>query len=147
LSCVNIVGATSAHYTPVVADAGHELRSEVRASNGAGAAASYAPSAPTSVVARKPVLVTRPKLSGVPKVGNSLSVTSGVWKYSPASYAYQWFRCTSTGMSCKKIIGATSSMYLLAKADAGHKLEAKVTASNAAGSVTAATYQSGTVKS
>jgi hypothetical protein len=145
LNCVNIAGATSAHYTPVVADAGRELRSEVRASNAAGAAASYAPSAPTIVVVRKPALLKLPTLSGTAKVGKSLSVTTGTWNYAPTSYAYQWFRCTSTGTACKQIAGAAASSYLLKAADAGHKLEAKVIASNAAGSATATSHTSATV--
>jgi hypothetical protein len=134
------VGATSQQYTLVAADVGHEIRSAVLASNAVGPAASgYAPSAPTLVVARKPAVTTLPKVSGTAKVGNSLSVSTGTWQNSPTSYAYQWLRCTSYGTSCKKISGATSSSYLLTTTDAGHRLKAKVTASNAAGSVTKAT--------
>ena len=147
-NCVNILNATSSQYTLVTADTAHEIRSEVLASNAAGPAASgYASSAPTSVVIHKPVVVTLPKLSGIAKVGNSLSVTTGTWKYSPTSYAYQWLRCTSLGYLCKTIVGATSSSYLLTAADVGHKLKAKVAASNGAGSVTAMSNLSAKVAS
>ena len=147
-NCVNILNVTNSQYTLVTADTGHEIRSEVLASNAAGPAASgYASSAPTSVVIHKPVVVTLPKLSGIAKVGNSLSVTTGTWKYSPTSYAYQWLRCTSLGYSCKTIVGATSSSYLLTAADVGHKLKAKVAASNGAGSVTAMSNLSAKVAS
>ena len=138
-NCVDIASATGTHYTLVAADVGHEIRSEVLASNAIGPAASgYAPSAPTSVVAaHKPVVITLPKVSGIAKVGDSLAVTTGIWKYSPTSYAYQWLRCSPLGASCKKIAGGSS--YRLTAADVGHKLKATVTASNAAGSLTATT--------
>ncbi len=147
-SCVNIANATAAKYTLVTADVGHEIRSEVLASNATGPAASgYAPSAPTAVVARKPVVITLPKLSGTAKVGNSLSVSTGSWRYSPTRYGYQWLRCTASDMSCQKISGATKSSYRLTKADAGHRLKAIVTASNAAGATTAASNTSAKVAS
>jgi outer membrane protein assembly factor BamB len=136
VSCVNIANATSSHYTLVVADVGHRLRSEVLASNGSGPAATgYAPSVPTSVVVNhKPVVITLPKLSGVPIVGTALKVTTGTWKYWPASYAYQWILCTPA--SCKPISGAKSSSYVLGSADVGYRIKATVTAMNAIGSAT-----------
>jgi hypothetical protein len=133
-NCVFIPYATSSQYKLVVADTSHEIRSVVNASNAAGTSESEALSAPTAAVVHKPAVAARPKVSGVAKVGNSLSVTTGVWKYSPASYAYQWWRCSVVGTFCKKIGEATSSSYLLAAVDAGHKLEANVRASNIAGS-------------
>ena len=139
-NCVNITNATTSHYTVVQADTGHKIRSEVDAVNNAGVSPDgYQPSAPTGVVGGKPAVITLPKVSGVAIVGNSLSVTTGTWKYSPTHYAYQWLRCSSLGTLCTKIVGATSSSYLLKSADVGHKLKARVTASNAAGSVTATT--------
>ena len=145
-NCSTISSATSSHYTLVAADAGHEIRSEVRASNAAGAS-TYAPSALTSVVvvAAVPAVVTLPKITGIAKVGNSLSVTAGTWKNSPTQYTYQWFRCNTYGTSCTKIAGATSSSYLLVSADAAHKLVAKVKATNAVGSKTAASKPSAKV--
>ncbi len=137
-SCANIPKATKATYTLTAVDAGHAIRSEVLASNPAGAAASgYAPSSPTGVVGYKPAVTTLPKLSGNAKVGKSLSVTTGTWKNAPTAYAYQWLRCDSSGLSCKKIGGATHSSYRLTATDVGHKLKGQVTASNAAGSMTA----------
>ena len=146
LNCVNIANATSSQYTLVAGDAGHTIRSAVRASNDGGpASAGYTPSSATNAVVGKPVVITAPKRSGIAKVGNSLSVSTGTWKYSPTQYAYQWRRCTSLGYSCKKIVGATNSSYLVTLTDAGHKLAAKVTASNAVGSTFATTGKSGIV--
>ena len=92
-----------------------------------------------------PAVVTLPKITGIAKVGNSLSVTAGTWKNSPTQYTYQWFRCNTYGTSCTKIAGATSSSYLLVSADAAHKLVAKVKATNAVGSKTAASKPSAKV--
>ena len=119
-----------------VPDAGHKIRSEVLASNANGPAFAYAPSAPTTVVFPKPVMSKLPKVSGIARVGNSLAVSNGNWKYLSTGYAYQWLRCNSLGMSCKKILDATNSTYLLLSTDVGHRFQAKVTATNAAGSAT-----------
>jgi hypothetical protein len=147
-NCFDINGATSSTYLLTNADAGHELRSEVLASNGAGdAAGGYTPSALTGVIAGKPAVIAKPKISGVKKVGNSLSVSTGTWTYTPTSYGYQWLRCTSMGTLCKKVGGATNSTYPLSSADRGHVLEAKVTGTNAAGSTTVTTAKTGLIKS
>jgi hypothetical protein len=144
-NCIDIPDATGLHYALVGADVGHKIRSEVLAGNAAGPAASgYAPSAPTSVVARTPAVITLPKLSGVAKVGKSLFLAKGTWDYSPTRYVYKWLRCTSRGKRCRAIAGARRASYRLTSADAGHKLRATVTASNAAGSVTARTSNAST---
>ncbi len=145
--CVDIASATNSQYTPVTADAGHEIRSDVLASNADGPAANgFAASATTGAVIDKPAVIKAPKISGTAKVGHSLSVSKGTWTYSPTSYAYQWLRCTATGASCKNIAGATKASYKLAAADAGHKLTATVTATNAAGFYKAKAGLSGSVK-
>ena len=147
-NCVLIAKATSSTYTLAAADVGHQIRSSVLASNSAGSAlGGYASSLPTALVIGKPGVVTAPQISGVAQVGKSLSVTTGTWNGAPTVYAYQWLRCTSKAMSCKKIAGATSASYKLTSADAKHKLKAVVTASNAAGSSAATTKPSALVTS
>ena len=144
-NCVGIANATSNHYTLVAADAGHEIRSQVKASNSGGpATAGYAPSAPTAVVVGKPTVITKPVLSGTTTVGMQLSVSTGSWTYSPTSYAYHWLRCSATGGSCVAI-SATTSTYTLKSADLGHTLKAKVTATNIAGSTSVTTARSAVV--
>jgi Polysaccharide lyase len=54
------------------------------------------------------------------------------------SYSYQWQRCNSSGASCAPVFGATSSTDLLGSADVGSTMRVSVTASNSAGSSTAA---------
>jgi hypothetical protein len=147
-NCVRIVNATSSRYTLGAADAGHTIRSEVLASNSGGPAASgYEPSAAaTSVVVGKPAVRALPRLAGVERVGKSLSVSRGRWTYSPTRYAYQWLRCSARGISCKKIRGATRSRYRLSRADAGHRVRARVTASNLAGSAKATSARSAAIR-
>ena len=144
-NCVTIANATSSHYTLVAADAGHEIRSEARASNSAGPAADgFTPSPPTAVVVGKPTVISKPVLSGTATVGMQLSVSTGSWTYSPTRYAYHWLRCSATRGSCVAI-SATTSTYTLKSADLGHTLKAKVTATNVAGSTSATTARSAVV--
>jgi hypothetical protein len=148
-NCSTIPHAIGAKYKLVTADAGHEIRSEVRASNSSGPAAAYTPSTPSAVVLGKPKIVanSKPLTSGTTTVGQALSVNTGTWTNSPTSYAYQWLRCARGGGSCVKIGSAKSSSYTLTAKDAGHKLEANVTATNLAGSGTALSNKSAIVTS
>src|SRR5207248_4684213 len=62
------------------------------------------------------------------------------------SFAYQWQRCNAVGTSCAPVAGTTSS-YSLSSADVGFTLVAVVTASNTAGSASAASPASAVVGS
>ncbi|RLE21320.1 MAG: hypothetical protein DRJ50_09370, partial [Actinobacteria bacterium] len=49
-----------------------------------------------------------PSVSGVTKVGKSLTGNAGSWSGTePISYAYQWLRCDAGGSSCADVSGAT----------------------------------------
>jgi hypothetical protein len=76
-----------------------------------------------------------------PFVGETFHATTGKWRNSPTSYAYQWERCSP----CSSITGATASTYTVASADEGHKLRVAVTASNSSGSATAYSSETGEV--
>jgi Glycosyl hydrolases family 16 len=65
-------------------------------------------------------------------------VSDGSWSGSPSSFGYQWQDCASDGTGCSNISGATSSTYTVGSEDAGHTIEAVVTATNAGGSTSAA---------
>ena len=84
-----------------------------------------------------------PKVSGTPQVGETLTVSNGTWSGTPTSYGYQWQRCT--GSTCTGIAGATQQTYTVRQGDVGHTLRAVVTATNADGSSTANSDQTGTV--
>jgi hypothetical protein len=133
--CADISGATGATYELADADAGHEIRSEVSAHNDGGSSG-FTPSTPTEVVAPVPATTAAPVVSGRAAVGKTLSTTQGTWN-TPATYAYQWLRCSSTGTACASIPDATSSTYTVTRADRGHELGASVSATNAAATTTA----------
>jgi hypothetical protein len=128
--CANIAGATGSTYTLTAADGGMSVRSTVSATNVNGASP-YAASA-DDVVVPVPAASAPPVISGPAGVGKHLSTTDGSWNTS-ATFAYQWQRCAAGGGSCLPIAGATAATYALVGADAGHTLEAIVTATNVAG--------------
>ena len=78
-----------------------------------------------------PVNTVAPSVSGTAGVGQTLTCQPGTWTQTP-SYAYQWSR---DGIA---IAGATAPTYAATSADGGHALSCAVTASDAAGSATAA---------
>jgi hypothetical protein len=134
-SCADIPSATGSSYILTGSDAGHAIRSEVSAHN-AGGSSSYTPSTPTEVVVPAPAVAVAPAVSGFAVVGKMLSTTQGTWN-TPVTYAYQWLRCTSGGASCSAISHATVATYKIVSADRGHTLEARVSATNAAGTTAA----------
>jgi hypothetical protein len=133
--CADISSATGSSYVLTGSDAGHAIRSEVSAHN-AGGSSSYTPSTPTEAVAPAPAVGVAPAVSGFAAVGKTLSTTQGTWN-TPVTYAYQWLRCTSGGASCSAISHATVATYKIVSADRGHTLEARVSATNAAGTTAA----------
>jgi hypothetical protein len=78
----------------------------------------------------RPHLVDAPTVSGVAKVGETLTATPGIWQGSP-TFAYQWL---ADGAA---IPGATSASYEADGGDEGKVLSVRVTATNAGGSVVA----------
>ena len=63
-----------------------------------------------------------PKVSGLPTVGQTLSVDDGSWNRTPETVKYQWLRNGSP------ISGATSKDYKLVSADAGADVSVRVSA-------------------
>jgi glucose/arabinose dehydrogenase len=70
-----------------------------------------------------------------------LSVDDGLWTGSqPLELAYQWLRCSTEELeSCESIAGADTSLYVPTPADTGFRLRARVTATNAGGSLAVTT--------
>jgi hypothetical protein len=77
-----------------------------------------------------------PTVTGMPQVGQTLTASAGTWSGSPASFAYQWQRCDSSGANCSNISAATGQTYLLANPDAGSRIRVAVTATSTTGSAT-----------
>lgn len=137
---VNISGATASTYTVQSADLGDEIRVEVTATNLAGSA--IADSDPTTLVTSGtaiPANSVAPVVTGNVATGQVLTVSTGTWTGAPApTFAYQWQRSANGGVSWSAISGATSSTYTVQTADIGDLLRCNVTATNSAGSASAA---------
>jgi hypothetical protein len=89
---------------------------------------------------------TAPAVSGTPRDGQTLTATAGTWAGSgPIGYAYRWQRCNGAGTSCANVPGATAPTYALGAADVTSTMRVVVTATNAAGSSSAASAPSGQV--
>jgi hypothetical protein len=154
--CRAIHGATKAGYTVRRADVGARLRVQVTASDAAGSSTST--SNPTArVTAPAPTKVApkpsaEPAVSGAPREGHVLRATRGRWVGTrPITFSFQWVRCGSDGgaadgSNCAAVPGATGASYRLTHADVGARLRVRVTASNAAGSQTAASNATAAVQ-
>jgi hypothetical protein len=87
-----------------------------------------------------------PTLSGDFTDGSSVRVSaSGFRVAGRVDYAFQWQRCDGSGSGCADVAGATAQDYVLVHADAGHRMRARVVASNAKGSDSALTAASAPV--
>ena len=140
--CSAISGANELTYTPVTADKGKFLRMRSGGTGDGGQLFSF--SKATAVIGTAPVSTASapPTVGGVLKVGRTLTAAKGTWTGTPTpTYAYQWYRCTATGVAaatvpetCTVIAGATKSTYKLLTADktAGY-IRVKVTATSTAG--------------
>ena len=84
------------------------------------------------------VAVMLPSITGVPGQSQTLDASPGIWSVLPASYAYQWEDCGSSGSGCSDISGATLASYTLGSGDVGDTVRVVVTASNGVGSGQAA---------
>ena len=95
------------------------------------------PGCSTATVA-VPASVSAPVINGIPQFGSLVAGSTGVWSGLPSAYAYQWYRCNSSGLNCAVIPGATSKLYgAFSTADAGATVQVRITASNVQGSTAA----------
>jgi hypothetical protein len=95
----------------------------------------------------RPVLQKSPHITGHARVGRKLSGSRGSWTFSPTGFHYQWLRCNAHGGSCSTIRHATQAAYTVTRADVGHRLRLRVTATNSAGSKVAVSATSKRVAS
>lgn len=81
------------------------------------------PEVVTRSVPVKPALkiVTKPRISGTPKVGSTLQVSTGTWTRKDVRLTYQWFLGTT------RITGATKPSITLTRAMRGKTISVKVT--------------------
>jgi DNA-binding beta-propeller fold protein YncE len=125
---VAIIGATSSTYVVKSADIGKQLKCRVTASNGGGSTMALSAA---KLIKTPPKNTVAPKITGIPKVGKTLTCNKGTWTgTAPITYKYQWLRNGSP------IAGATAATYVAKAADQNKFLSCKVTATNAAGTAT-----------
>jgi hypothetical protein len=85
-------------------------------------------------------------LSASVHVSQSLTASTGNWQGNPTSFAYQWSRCDTNGANCSPITNATNSTYIPVAADKGQRLLVTVIASNTAGTASANSLPTPTIK-
>ena len=143
--CANIRGATGPTYTLTSAEVGATVRAVVTATNSSGS--TVASSLPTSTIAPvAPSNLALPAIGGIAQHGEVLSATTGSWRGSaPISYAYRWQRCDKAAENCADIPGETEDVYVVRLADGGSTVRVVVTASNSAGTASAASVPTAVV--
>lgn len=106
-------------YRLTQSDAGRRVAARVIATRTGCSAASR-----TSSSRAVPSLnLTRPTVTGTARVGRKQTGTRGSWAQLNHTFAYRWLR------DGKPISGATRSTYVTTRADRGHRLALRVTAS------------------
>jgi hypothetical protein len=88
-------------------------------------------SAATDAARATPGNTAPPQIVGDIRQGSGIAASTGAWSNAPTSFAYQWYRCSS---SCSPLSGANHETYVVTSGDAGKKLKVVVTATNSGGS-------------
>ena len=120
---VDVAGATTATYTPVVADVGKTVTVRVSAAKPGYAGASATSVATAAVAPGAMTNLTPPAISGTAKVGQVLTATPGTWSQGGVTTAFQWVVAGSD------VAGATGSTYSPVAGDVGKVVTVRVTAS------------------
>jgi hypothetical protein len=150
--CDEIDGATSASYTPVLADRGFALRVRITATNSLGTTTIWSGS--TQRTQQAPSFAAVPTLNQFVSVGSLLSVNAvSQVAYPTASETYLWYRCsaqvltasTSQPAGCVQIPNETVSTHTILNLDVDNYLVAKVTLTNEAGSTSRFTASTGKI--
>jgi hypothetical protein len=137
-SCSAVSGATSSNYMTTSTDVGHTVRVTVAATDSAGTTSALSPaSSVVSSVSTAPTNSALPVVTGTPQDGKQLASSTGSWAGTVSSYAYQWYRCDSTGGNCASLLGATAATYGVGSADVGSTLRSKVFATGPGGTASA----------
>jgi hypothetical protein len=146
--CVPIAGATTGSYTPATADVGHALVAVVTATGATGSQAVWSIATRAVKAQPGPTLSASPAVSGTVEQGQRLTGTSGTWTGTGTiAYAYQWYRCDTTGAHCNSVHGATLATYTLVAADVGKTIGLTVHATDTTGTAAAYAGLVGTVAS
>jgi len=146
-NCEGIIDGPSNQYVLQPGDSGFTIRLQVKAwdaENDKGTATSNA----TGKITGQGVGPTNtglPTVTGQAAVGQTLTADQGTWqsKYL-VDFSNDWLRCNAGGTSCQAI-GASGNTYVVANADKGSTLRARVTATNPAGTTVVQSAQTAVV--
>ena len=151
--CDDIPGATSATYTPVLADKAFALRVRFTATNSLGTTTIW--SGTSQKTQQPPTFGADPTLNSFVSVGSLLSVNAvNQVAFPTAGQTYLWYRCTAQvaaasdtlpAAGCTLIDNETASTHTILSTDVDNYLVAKVTLTNAAGTASKFTASTGKV--
>jgi Ca2+-binding RTX toxin-like protein len=137
-SCVQIPGATSATYTPTVADIGFSIRLWLTGTNLAGSDVGIT-NHTYPVIDKQhfsPSVTDVPTITGTIAMGRQLTASIGSFDGDlPIKTTFVWQRCDATGAACHSIARATKIVYHPTEDDLGSTLRLTVTANNAYGTL------------
>ncbi len=136
-ACAPISGATGSEYQAGAEDIGARLRARVGASNAEGSITDVTP--PSEVIGAATLLqnTVSPNISGVVRVGETLTAEPGSWLGSAGLvYTYQWEQCDGAGLACEEIAGATEPSYVVPTEAVGQTFRVAVTVTEPAEAVT-----------
>ncbi len=140
--CAAIPNATGNSYAVAAADVGHALLVLVQATFGATTQNTLSTATPAAVDSSVvgPTPIAAPGITGGAARGQQLIAAFGIWKgVGPVSYAFQWYRCDTTGSHCGSIHGATGVTYRLVAKDVGQTIGLTVRATDSTGATAAYT--------
>lgn len=140
-----IANADGASYTVTTADFGHTLLVKVSGVvDGWTADSTDRVSAATAAVGKGTLSPTpTPKITGTPKVGETLTAVPGNWG-DHVTPSYQWYQVLASGKK-KALAGETASTYVVAAELVGKRVRLRVTGS-ATGYVDTSRYSKTTAK-
>ena len=118
----NITDETSATYTLVSGDVTKYIRVQVTARSNLGSTSSTSSVRGTVAAILNTAI---PTISGVARVTETLTATSGTWLNSPGSYTYRWEESSDNAL-WDSISGATSSTFSLTASQAGKYIRVQV---------------------
>jgi hypothetical protein len=135
-NCEGIIDGPSNQYVLQPGDVGFTIRLQVKAFDGGGGKIGVNTSNATAQITGTGVGPTNtglPTITGTAAVGQTLSASQGSWasKYL-VDFSNDWLRCDGAGGNCAAF-GANGQTYVVADADKGSTLRARVTATNPAG--------------
>jgi uncharacterized protein YukE len=136
--CSDIPGATEPTYKAGPLDVVHLIEVVVTATGPHGIASAASPQT-NAISALLPSNTELPSIVGSLLDGQLLHAVTGGWSGTePLVYSYQWQVCNSAGEACKDISGAVEGALQLVSNDVGSTVRVIVTATNEAGSTSAA---------